>query len=180
MKRRLDIPAANTAFDDVIDQFVLDGVSRLSPTVYHQVPVQEKAVTPSNRGEVNVDIAELTTPLIDVRSLEASAGDGEWPVDLFSIHATNLRVRELTSDVRTLFIYGLDEFTLTNVPGYLRLPVIYFGLSEFFIYLVADKAKYNVYMQNGRAAVDNMRDLVDFWEQKAIEYLEDKGTPYGR
>lgn len=180
MKKRLDIPAADTTFDDTIDQFVEDAVKRFAPGVYEEVDVQEVSVTVSDRGEAIVDLSALGTSIDDVKELEASAGDGEYPADTFKIHGTKMRVRELTSDVTSLFIYGLKEYTLDTIPPYLELPVYYFALSEFYTFLMANKAKYNVYMQNGRGAVDNMQDLVDFWEQKGLEYMADKGTPFGR
>lgn len=180
MKKRLDIQAAITTFDDDIDEFVLDGLSRLSPEIYHEVGVQVEAVTPSDYGEVNVDLSALSTPLVDVREVEASGGDGEYPVRTYKVHGTNMRVRELRSDVTALYISGFDEYTLDNLPSYLNLPVIYFGLSEFYTFLMSNKAKYNVFMQNGRGAVDNMQDQVDYWDQRGISYLEDKGLPVGR
>lgn len=180
VKSRLDIPAAVDTFDTMIDGFVTDAVSRLSPTVYHEVDPEEVDVTVSSRGQAIVDLSTMTTPLDDVREVEAITGADVWPLDDFRVHARKLRVRGLSSDITTLSIAGLKEHALSTVPSYLLLPVYYFAMSEFFSTLMSNKAKYNVYMQNGAAAVDNMQDLVDFWEQKGLNYLSDKAVPYGR
>lgn len=178
-KARLDIKQADTTFDELLEQFLVDSVKRLAPSVYREVGVQQVAVTPSSRGEVTIDLSTLTTPLDDVREVEASAGDGEWPVDDRKSHGSSLRVRELDSNVTTLYLYGLKAYELTNVPVYMHLIVIYFAVAEFWSFLASNKAKYNVYMQNGRAAVDNAQDQADVWEEKAQALLEPLGVPYG-
>jgi hypothetical protein len=180
MKKRLDIADSITTFDDMIDEFVIDGVGRLAPTVYQQVASQTVPITVSDNGEASVDISGLTTPLDDVREVEAVVNGFAFPADMFNIHDTILRVRELPSDASSLQILGLKEYELATVPRYLHLAVFYFAQSEFYTFLMANKNKYNVYMQNGRSAVDSLQDLVDFWEQKGINYLEDKSQPYGR
>lgn len=181
LKSRLDIASSIITFDDVIDQFVLDAVKLLAPAVFQEVAEQQTTTSPSEHGQVTIDLSTLSTPLDDVREIEASTGTGdEWPVDAYSVHGTSLRIRELPSDTTKIHIYGLKAYTLTTLPTNLEYVVYCFAQALFYTFLMANKAKYNVYMQNGRGAVDNMQDLIDYFEQKGQDYLDTKVTPYGR
>lgn len=178
MKARLDIDQEIVTFDTQIDQFVLDAVSRLSPTVYKQVTRQAVTVVVSSYGETTVDLSQLEDDIDDIRRVEISAGGTEYQADSYTIHGTELFVREVPTSTTTLYIYGLKEFELVDVPNYLKLAVYYFAQSEFYTFLIANKAKYSVYMQNGRGAVESMQDLADFFETKGEEFLTKKAQPY--
>lgn len=180
MKARLDIIAADTSFDSLIDAFVLDAVNRLAPDHQQEVAVQTVNVTPDDYGQVTVTLSTLTTPLSEATEVEAVAGGPPMPVDSYRHHGTKLRVRGLFSDVTQLLIHGLTPYTLTTVPAVLELPVFYFAQAEFYNFLIGNKRKYDQYMQNGRPAVDNMADLVNDFEQRAKDYLEEKQTLHGR
>lgn len=181
VKKYLDIDAAVTTFDSDIDTFVLTGVKRLYPLAQREVEVQTATLTNNNYNRATVNLSTLTTPLVGVRAVEVgsstSLGMGE-PVD-YSVHANTLKLLDVPSYANTAFIEGLARFTLTDLYPEIELAVIYFATSEFFKFLIGNKRKYNVYMQNGRAAVENMQDMVDYFEGLANQHLADRVTLYG-
>ena len=179
VKIRLGIPSATTTFDDAIDEFVLSGVKRLYPIAQREVAIQNVSVSVDSFGEASVELSTLPTPALSSRKVEAYAG-GAWSrVEDTYHHGTQLVARELASNVTSLKIYGLTSYTLANVADYLEQAVLWFAMSEFYDYLVGDKASYNIYMQSGARNVDNMQDESDKYEQKANVYLNDRVTLYG-
>lgn len=179
MKSRLDIPTADTTFDAFIDACVLDAVDRFAPVVYEQVAPQSVNITSTSDGSAIVDLSALNPTLDDIRSISAVDSFTNWDLDDYAMHGNELKLRSV-ANATSVKIYGLKAYSLSTIPSYLKPAVFYFAQSIFYTFLMANKAKYNVYMQNGRGAVDNMQDLVDFWDQKGAEYLQDKGFPYGR
>jgi hypothetical protein len=179
MKSRLDIISADTTFDDFIDQCVLDAVDRFAPTIYREVAPQVVAITPVPGGQAIVDLSALSPSIDDIRELEAVDNFTDWALDQYQMHGDELRIREV-GHATSVRIYGVKAYELSTIVPWLRPAVYFFAQAIFYTMLMANKSKYNVYMQNGRGAVDNMQDLVDFWDQKGMEYLQDKGYPYGR
>ena len=92
-----------------------------------------------------------------------------------------MRVRDLTSDVTQLRLYGLKKYVVSDssvdLPEHLELPVM---MSEFYDMLAGNKSKFNVYMQAaGGNAVEDMRAEAQYYEAKADAYIEEKTTLYG-
>lgn len=181
IKKRLDIDSSQTAFDEAIDDFVLSGVNRLYPIAQKEVPAQNTVVSVDGFGEVSLDLSTLTTPALAARKVEAStSGGGFFPATETYHHGSTLQVRELPAHASvTLKIYGVAAFDLATVPTYLEQAVIWYAISEFYDLCASNKRKYNLYMDNGARAVDNMRDEADYYEQKANAYLNDRTTLYG-
>jgi hypothetical protein len=181
VKNRLDIDSSQTSFDTEIDDFVLSGVNRLYPIAQVEIPAQTVVVTVDGFGEATVDLSTLTTPALAARKVEACvAGGAYFPASETYHHGTNLTVRELPANSTvTLKIYGVAAFTLETVPDFLAQAVIWYAISEFYDLCASNKRKYNLYMDNGARAVDNMRDEADYYEQKANAYLNDRTTLYG-
>lgn len=178
IKGRLDIDAGVMDFDTILAEFLLDGVARLSPTVYNEIDPETVDVSPDSQGNATVLLSKLR--IDDVRSVEIIDSAGIADADNIRVHSNTLFLREIPQDTTQVIIYGLAEYEIEDVPRYLHLPVYWYAMSEYFNFLLANKAKYNVYMQNGRSDVDNMQDLADYYEQKADEFMRDKGTPLGR
>lgn len=178
LKNRLDIDADDTTFDGMLKEYLGDGVTRLSPTVYNEVDPIEKQVSTDEKGRTVVDLTE--DALDDVRFVEANDSGGMEELTNTRVHANKLYIRGLSSDVSTVTVYGLCEYDMRDLPRYLHVAVYWFAMSEFYNFLVGNKSRYNAYMQNGRGDVDEMQDLADFYETKAEKYLSEKVTPYGR
>lgn len=180
VKKRLDIATAVTTFDTDIDQFVTESVKRLYPFAQYEFDPQVATGFSVAGGRVRVDLSTLAGPVESVRFVESS-DDGTYysPVD-HSQHGKYLTIDDVSSSTTRLQIYGLGKFTLANLYDYLEQAVVYYACAEFFKFLIGNKRKYNVYMQNGRANVDNMQDLADYYEQQANQYLSDRATLYGQ
>lgn len=180
IKRRLGI--SSTDFNDDIDDFVTQSVKRLPPKAMLETDAEEVAITVSSTGEASVDLTSLTEPVDDVRKIEAYDGTFWFEVSSsdFYRHATTVTVRGLTTDLTKLKVYGLDEYTTTEVPTRLENAVIWFSMAEFYDMLAGNKSKFNQYSQsNGARSMDVMRDQAVYFESKAEVYLDEHSTAYG-
>lgn len=181
VKKRLDIATAVTTFDSDIDQFVAESVKRLYPFAqYEYDPQQVTSGLNIVGGRARLDLSSLSTPVESVRFVESTEGDGYFSPVEHSQHGKFLTIDDVSSSVSGFQIYGLGKFTLTNLYDYLEQAVVYYACAEFFKFLIGNKRKYNVYMANGRANVDSMQDLADYYEQQANQYLSDRATLYGQ
>lgn len=181
-KNRLGI--TGTDFDTQLTDFFDMAVDRLYPRVQKEIASQTTVPTVDSYGEANIDLSAITTPVDDVRLVEAYQSTNWWPADNIFRHGVYLRVRDLPSDVTLLKIYGLKKYVVSgsavDIPEHLELPVLWYMMSEFYDYLSGNKAKYNIYAQtSGARAVDNMREESAYFEVKADEYIEKQQTLYG-
>jgi hypothetical protein len=182
VKNRLYI--TGTDFDTQLTDYFDTAVDRLYPKVQQEVAAQNTNAVVDVYGEANVDLATLTTPLDDVRLVEATQGQSWYPADSIYRHGTILRVRDLESTVTQLKLYGLKAYVVSGsavaLPERYELPVLWFMMSEFFDMLAGNKAKFNVYQQSaGGNAVDDMRAESEYYENKANAYIDEKATLYG-
>lgn len=178
VKGRLGITA--TTWDTILNDFSQQAVNRLYPLTAVEVDYQDILITVDSYGEAIVDLSAITTPVLDVRTIEAYDGFAWFPVSNIYRHGTKLRVRNLDTSMSKLRLYGLNNFTYATVPSSLELPVIWFTMAQFYEYLASNKAQYNIYSQtNGARAVDNMRDEAANLENKASMYIEENSTIYG-
>lgn len=175
VKGYLDIADADTTFDDSIDDFVDSGVKRLFPIAQLEVDAQSTSISVEH-GRATIDLSGLTTPLEGVRLVEV--GDYSEPVETFA-HGTQLTLSDVPELATEAVLYGLARYTIATVPAELELAVVYFATSEFYKFLIGNKRKYNVYMTNGRGAVENMQEMVDYFEGLANQHLADRITLYG-
>jgi hypothetical protein len=179
VKARLDLSSVTT-FDSIIDTFINDSVKRLYPYASVEVDAQTKSISPS-MGEVIVDLTSLSTTVVGFRDLEYTTDGNSWhPVEEKSAHGKYLTVRGLPSDAIQLKVFGLNPYTITDLPEYLELGLVYYACAEFFNCLVGNKSKYNAYMNAaGSRSVDNMQDMAEYYESKADKYIADRATVYG-
>ena len=175
VKGYLDIEDGITTFDDAIDGFVLSGVKRLYPVAQLEVEAQTVSIT-SQSGRASVNLSTLSTPLMGVRNAET--GDSLEPVDTYA-HASTLYLQDVPSSTKTAILYGLARFSLGTVYEELELAVVYFATAEFYKYLLGNKRKYNAYVSTGRNTVENVQELIDYFEGLANQHLADRVTLYG-
>jgi len=175
VKTLLDI--SDTTFDDDIDAFVASGVKRLFPFIQKEVArASVSSFTSVAGGRVEFD---LPTGVEGIRMLEVYDGDGYYDHTDYIAHGTKLTVNAIPGRVTEFSVYGLGKYTLADLPTELERAVIYYACSEFFNLLSGNKRKYNVYMSNGRPAVENMQDMAQYYNEQANIYLNDRGTLYG-
>lgn len=180
LKSRLDIDPTVKDFDQFLDQAIKDGIDRLSPAIFDEIdPQTVTTFSTSDIGTVTIDLAELDTPITTVRRVELVVSATATSTDDFRQHRTTLTIRDVPSDTTSIIIYGLAPFTIDTVPREFNMAVYWYGMADFYTFLLSNKSKYNTYMQNGRAAIDDMRELVEFFEDKATALVEEKSTLYG-
>lgn len=181
IKNRVSI--VTTDFDVQLKDFYRAAVKRLYPMAQKEIAPQTVSVSVDTYGEAVVDLSSIS--LTDVRAVEASNGGAWYTIDSIFRHGTQLRVRDLDTSVTQLRLYGLQRFVVDGsgvvaLPDELEEPVLWFMASAFFDMLAGNKSKYNLYMQSaGGNAVDDMRAEADYYEQRALDYLERKTQIYG-
>lgn len=181
-KNRLNI--STTDFDTQLTDFFDAAVDRLSPKVRKEIAPQTTAATVDSFGECFVELSTLTTPVADVRYVEATTGEQWFPADKIYRHGTQLRIRDLNSFVTQLRIYGLKNYVVASaavdIPEVYELPVVWYMMAEFYDLLAGSKSKFNIYMQtNGGNAVDDMRSEAEYYENKATAYIDDRAELQG-
>lgn len=169
-----------TTYDSQIDTFGLFGLKRLYPMAQNEVDPQTATISVV-AGRATVDLSTLGTPLVDARFIEVNNGSDVWYSHRdFAVHGNIMTIDRLDSTITSVKIYGLIKFTLATVPDYLELAVVYYGVSEFFKFILGNKSLYNVYMQNkGADATSDMRSEADYYEALGNQYLQDHATVYG-
>lgn len=183
-KNRLGIASSDTSWDTQLTDFFDMAVDRLFPRVQKEIAAQETTPTIDDYGEATISLTGLSTPLDDVRLVEATEGNQWYSADRIFRHSTNLRVRDLAPTVTSLRIYGLKKYVVSgaavDIPEHMEQPVLWYMMSEFFDYLGGNKSRYNIYAQSaGARTVDNMRDESDYYEAKADDYIEKYANLYG-
>jgi len=182
VKNRLGI--SDTTFDTLIESFFPVAVNRLYPRIQKEVAVQTVTPTVDDYGEAVIDLSAQSTPLDDVRFVEATESAHWHPVDSISRHGVSLRVRGLTSTTTQLRLYGLKKYVVASdvvdVPAVFEQPIIWYMMSEFYDSLAGNKSKFNVYTQQaGGNAMDDMRSQSQYFEVKADNYIDEKAQFYG-
>lgn len=181
-KSRLGI--TDTSFDTLLAEFFTSSINRLEPRAMREVAVQSISISSDDYGEANIDLgSDPSTPLDDLDSVEGKQSGRWWPIEDWDRHGSNLRLRNLPSDVTQVQIYGLNAFDPdgTDLPTKYELPVIWLMMAEFFDYLASNKSNYDIYtQQTGARAVDNMQDESLYYEQKADAYIEDRAQRHSR
>lgn len=181
IKSRLNI--TTTDFDTALTEFFTSAINRLYPLAQQEVAAQTVVPSVDSYGEAVISLSGIG--LTDVRAVEAQSGGAWSPADSIFRHGSDLRVRDLGSATSQLRLYGLKRYAVVSadvpaLPAELNEPVFWFMAAYFFDMLAGNKSMYNTYMQtNGGTAVDDMRAEADYYEQRAMQYLENQTQLYG-
>jgi hypothetical protein len=168
VKSRLKLKQSDTAFDQDIDEYLQSAVERLFPFIQTER---------TDTVEVAEDEWKFTLP-DGVESIRMLFDSEDHEISDFIQHDRTVLLRD-KFDYGTLTIYGNGKFTLETLEDWLKQPIFWFAMAEFYLTLAADKAKYNIYMANGARQVDNMRDQSEYLEERANTYLQDRGVLLG-
>lgn len=168
VKSRLKLKQTDTTFDQDIDEFLQSAVDRLFPFVQTEV---------TETVEVAEDDWQFTLPE-GVESIRMLFDDESHQYTNFIQHNRTILLREKFAE-GTFTIMGNGKYTLDTLEDWLKLPIYWYAMAEFYLTLAGDKAKYNIYMANGARQVDNMRDQSEYLEERANTYLQDRGVLLG-
>ena len=178
VKDQLDIDTSIDTFDDSIERYIGRAVKRLYPFVQQEIDAQTVSLSANSYGRAELSFSTLG--IESARYIEVSAGDDDYQDAEFRQHGDTLTIDGISSSITSAKIYGLGKYTLATIPDYLEEAIIFFALAAFYKMLVGNKRKYNVYMQNGRPAVENMQDVAAYYEQEANTFLNDRAELYGQ
>lgn len=184
IKVKLDI--TDTTFDTMLLECIEQAIPRLAPWLQYQL-AEDTTVT-LTAGDDSFTIPNATSSL-DRLYVRQSSNESWREVDLWRQHRTKVYLHEpipTTTYVKVIanrpFVYTDADVALLMVdyPSAM-LPLYLFAMAEFATMIVGNKRKFNVYQQmNGARTLDEMKDLVEFYENRAVSILENEISAEGQ
>lgn len=171
VKKVLNIPSTNTSFDTDIDSFVTQAVQLLYPVASKDIDAATATVNSDDRT------VNLPSGTLDVSELELYDSDNSdyYPTNEYRLHGTKIKFDTYVERGSTVRIWGIGAYSLTDLPTFLEMVVIYWAVSIFYSTLAGNKRKYNQYVSASGAAGDrDMKDSVDFFQSKGNDLLIDR------
>lgn len=186
IKTKLDIATANTDFDSMLLECIEQAVPRLAPYVQYQL-AEDTSVSLA----ADDDSFDLPVSTSSLERLYSRVSDNEvWrEIDLWRQHRNKIYLSERPSSAASLKIIAHRPFAYTDADLALlavdypaaMLPLYLFAMAEFATYIVGNKRKFNIYQQmNGVRTLDEMKDLANFYENRAVRILEDELSAEGQ
>lgn len=169
VKAELDIASAVTTFDTDLTAFANRSIKRLFP--YVQDEIIDETITIGT----DENTFDLPATLESIRFMYDADG---YRVENFIQHDREVIMDELPAE-GVMKIYGNGRFTLATLPAEYEEALIYYTCALFYSQLAGSKRKYNAYMASGAQAVNNMRDMAQWYEERANTYLQDRGVLLG-
>lgn len=160
-----------TSLDTDIDDCADTAIELLAP--YVKKSVVDTSLTLDSTAET----ITIPTAGADLRRLEIKdSGTGYWhKVESYRKDGDTVYFQETLSagsQVRLFLRVPFTVATSEEIPFQFRQVLFDLASAEFASLLAGDKARYNVYSQsNGARAVDNMLDMADFYERRAMTRL---------
>lgn len=184
IKTKLDI--ADTTFDTMLLECIEQAVPRLAPFVQYQL-AEDTSVTLA----VDDDSFNLPVSTSKLERLYFRTGVNEvWrEVDLWRQHRNKIYINESVTYATSVKIIAHRPYTYTDADLALlatdhpaaMLPLYLFAMAEFATMIVGNKRKFNIYQQsNGVRTLDEMKDLVTFYENRAVAILENELSAEGQ
>lgn len=175
------IKSTDTSFDTDIDTQVQYAIKNLAP-----VALLEKTYDTTKTVNSDGVTIDLPTGVLQVRSggLEIYDNDlADYRVCTdWRQHGSQIRLTSAVDSGTAVRIWGLGYYKsdATDLPQELELPVVYWALSYFYVYLAGNKRKYNIYVGTTGAAADkDMKDSAAEWKAEGDSLLLDRVTLRG-
>ncbi len=184
IKTKLDI--ADTTFDTMLLECIEQAIPRLAPYVQYHL-AENTSVTLAS-GDDSFDLPVSTSQL--QRLYARTHTTDIWrEVDLWRQNRNKIYISEGIGTTTYLKIiahrpYANSDADLallsTDCPAAM-LPLYLFAMAEFATMIVGNKRKFNLYQQmNGVRTLDEMKDLVEFYENRAMAILENELSAEGQ
>ena len=162
VKNRFNIPTAVTALDTIIASCVADAIDLLNGYAY--VSGQATVAVVFDDTEFTVAANRKVTALSFADGVNKPSTINEWYQKGTKVKLRTSLDGTITYDYDTPY----DDTSLTDLPSEFNQPFLNTCYAEFAGFLAGDRAAYSEYAQSaGARAVDNMRELAQFYEQKA-------------
>jgi hypothetical protein len=184
VKTKLDI--TDTTFDTMLLECVEQAVPRLAPFVQYQLAEDTTVSLASGDDSFTLPNAASSLERLYTRT---SSTDVWREVDLWRQHRNKVYISEGISTATSVKVIAKRPFIYTDADLALlasdypaaMLPLYLFTMAEFAILIVGNKRKFNIYQQmNGVRTLDEMKDLVRFYEDRAISILENELSAEGQ
>lgn len=162
VKNRFNIPSTETGLDTIIDSCVADAIDMLSG----YVRVGATATTTITYGtyEITVTAGRKVTDIW----FDDGSGKKVTVIDWYQEDNVVYLTTTLDGTITYRYEVSYDSSSLANLPTEHNQPFLNLCYAEFSGFLAGDRSAYSEYTQSaGARAVDNMRDLSDFYERKA-------------
>lgn len=176
VKSKLDIAAANTSFDTLVDEAIEDALPRLAPWFSYEMPEDTSITLSTGDDKFTVPTGNPTIQKVYVRTSDNNPWQElEYWVQHGSVVYLNENIGTAT-DVKLLATRTLayNNTDLGLLPAAAWAVLWSFACAEFYVSLVGNKRKFNLYQEgNGVRSVAEMRELVEWHEARAAKLAED-------
>jgi len=186
VKQKLDIASGVTDFDTIIDDALEQAIPRLSPYLQYHIGEDVTVNLASNTDNFTLPVANSS---LDRMYARGSTSEQWQLIDLWQQERNKIYLNQTFGQAKNIKVIANRPFTFTDADFALlmsdypaaMLPLYLFAMSEFAIVIVGNKRKFNIYQQsNGSRTLDEMKDLVEFYENRAIRILEDEISAEGQ
>lgn len=176
LKDRLDIASAVTTFDTLLDGCLEDAMPRLAPFFVYDMPEDTSVTLLTDADSFTLPSTVSTLHKMYVRT---NVNDNWREFDAWTQHGSKIYLYEgigTTTYVKVLARrpYTFIDGDLALMPPTANVPLLMFAAAEFAVTLVGNKRKFNIYQQsNGARSLDEMRQLAEWYEGRAVRLAED-------
>lgn len=184
IKTKLDI--VDTTFDTMLLDCIEQAVPRLAPFLQYQLAEDTSVTLATDDDSFTLPVSTSQLQRLYVRT---STNEVWRELDLWRQHRNKVYLSEgigTTTYVKVIahrpFAYSDADLALlaTDYPSAM-LPLYLFSMAEFATMIVGNKRKFNIYQQsNGVRTLDEMKDLVQFYENRAVTILENEISAEGQ
>jgi hypothetical protein len=186
VKVKLDIPAATTTFDAMLLECITQAIPRLSPWIQYQIAEDTSVSLASGADSFTLPVATSSLQRMYIRQ----ASTYPWQeIDIWRQHRNTIYLSEPIGTAYSVKVIASRPYAdsdadmallMVDCPAAL-LPLYNFVMAEFATMLVGNKRKFNLYQQmNGVRTLSEMQELVQFYERRAVEILENEISAEGQ
>lgn len=184
IKTKLDI--TDTTFDTMLLECIEQAFPRLAPYLQYQIAENTSVTMATGDDSFTLPVSGSSLERLYSRT---NSNDSWREVDLWRQHRDKIYINEAIGTTTSLKIIAHRPFVYTDAdcaslaadyPAAM-LPLYLFAMSEFATMLVGNKRKFNIYQQsNGSRTLAEMRELVDFYDSRAVAILENEISAEGQ
>lgn len=184
IKTKLNI--VDTTFDAELLECIEQAVPRLSPFVQYQLAADTSVTLATGDDSFTLPVSGSALQRLYART---SSTDVWREVDLWRQHRSTVYIQEPIGTTTYLkivasrpFVYSDADLALlaADYPAAM-LPLYLYAMAEFATMIVGNKRKFNIYQQmNGVRTLNEMQELVNFYENRAATILENEISAEGQ
>lgn len=172
IKRKFKI--TGSTLDTDIDEAVATAVDLLAPFI--KKPIIDTYNVASGSDTQYLEPVLLTTDA-DLIAVNITGGSTiNEPFTDYTRRGNRILLKQWLADDTDVTLFLEVPYTITTIADIPRMytrPMIELASAEFATTLAGDKSRYNIYsQQTGARGVDNMLDLAEYYETRALQRLQ--------